>query len=269
MLGAIAGDIIGSPYIKLKIDDMDFPLFSEKSKNTEISVMTLAVAEALMRVMNAPNSEISEEKFERELIFWMQKFGRQFAKKVYYGKKFFRWINSRRPQPYESISNSAALRISAVSWAFDNLEDVERAAEIAARVTSSTDESIKYARIMAGMVFLARMKKEKKEIKNYFQEKTNLTLSKTFEEIKQDFYFMNTCPQTVSAALTAFLESENSEDTIRKAVLLGGETNATAAMAGAIAEAFSGIKILTEVEAYERLEKRLKFSLEKWEQWKN
>ena len=271
MLGAIAGDIIGSPFVRQKIDDMDFPLISEKSKITEISVMTLATAEALMYVMPVQGEGIPEDKenkFEQTLIFWLRFFGRKI-KHIHYGKKFYKWLTVDYPKSYESSSNGAALRLSAISWAFNNLEDVEKFAEISARVTHSTDEAVKYSRVMAGMVFLARMKKEKDEIKNYFQEKTGLTLSKSIEEIRPDFDFINSCPESISAALTAFLEGENFEDAVKKAISLGGETNATASMAGAIAEAFSGIKILTEVEAFEKLDKRLKYSLEKWEQWKN
>ncbi len=268
MLGAIAGDIIGSPYQNEKADT-DFPLLSENSKNTEISVMTLAVAEALMNVMKVQGEKnFSDEKFRNEVVYMMQNFGRKF-KKISHGRKFQRWINSSKPQAYGTSSNGAALRVSPLAWAFDNLEDVEKFAEISACVTHNTEEGIKYARIMAGMVFLARIKKEKADIKNYFEEKTGLTLSKTIEEIRPDFYFSTSCPVSISAAVTAFLEGENFEDSVRKAISLGGETNATASMAGALAEALSGIKILTEVEAFERLEKRLKFALEKWEQWKN
>ncbi|MBQ9419137.1 MAG: ADP-ribosylglycohydrolase family protein [Synergistaceae bacterium] len=268
MLGAVVGDVIGSPYRNEK-KDTDFPLVSEASRNTEISVMTLAVAEAIMRAIPVYGSEVTEARFEREIIFWMKFFGRKI-KHIRYGKKFYKWLTSKypRPWPYESSSNGAALRVSPVAWAFNTLEDVERFAEISARVTHNTDEGIKYARVMAGMVFLARMKKEKDEIKSYFQEKTGLELSKTLDEIRPDFNFVTTCPETVSAAVTAFWEGENFEDAVKKSISLGGETNATASMSGAIAEAFSGVRILTEVEAFEKLHRRLKYTVEKWEQWK-
>ena len=268
MLGAVAGDIIGSPFIKIR-DDSDFPLISENSRVTEISVMTLAAAEALMHVMPVYGEmNFTEEKFENDLIFWMRFLAKK-TKNIHYGKKFYKWLKVKFPRPYESLTNGAALRVSPVAWAFDNLDDVEKFAEISARITHNTDEAIKYTRVTAGMIFLARMKKDKEEIKNYFQEKTGLTLSKTLEEIKTDFEFINSCPESISAALTVFLESENFEDAVRKSISLGGEANATASLSGALAEAFSGIKILTEVEAYEKMPKRLKFSLEKWEQWKN
>lgn len=268
MLGAIAGDIIGSPYRNEKAD-ADFPLFNENSYNTEISIMTLAVAEALMRVMRVQGKKnFSEGKFKNEVIYFMKTFGKQF-KEIHYGRRFYAWIHVEKSFPYKSESNGAALRVSPIAWAFDNLEDVEKFAGIAASVTHKTETGVNYARAMAGMIFLARIKKEKADIKNYFEEKTGLTLSKTIEDIRPDFDFMTSAPETVSAALIAFLETENFEDAVRKAISLGGETNATASMSGALAEALYGIKTLTEVEAFERLEKRLKFALEKWEQWKN
>ena len=106
------------------------------------------------------------------------------------------------------------------------------------------------------------------EIKNYFQEKTGIILSKNLDELRENFEFVTTCPESISAALTCFLESENFEDAVRNSISLGGKANATASMSGAMAEAMSGMKILTEAEAFEKLEKRLKFALEKWEQWK-
>lgn len=267
MLGAIAGDIIGSPYHSEKAD-ADFPLFTENSRNTEISVMTLAVAEALMWVMPAHEKNFSDGRFKHEVIYWMKTLGKEL-KKIHYGRRFYAWIHAEKSFPYKSESNGAALRVSPIAWAFDNLEDVEKFAGIAASVTHKTETGVNYARAMAGMIFLARIKKEKADIKNYFEEKTGLTLSKTIEDIRPDFDFMTSAPETVSAALIAFLETENFEDAVRKAISLGGETNATASMSGALAEALYGIKTLTEVEAFERLEKRLKFALEKWEQWKN
>lgn len=266
MFGAIAGDIIGSPYRDEK-PDADFPILTENSRVTEITVMTLAVAEALMRTMRKPGVKFTDERFRHEVIYWMKAFGKK-SKKISFGRKFQRWLNSPRPRAYGTSSNGAALRVSPIAWAFDNLEDVEKYAEIAAGVTHNTDDGIKYARTVAGMVFLARMKKDKDDIKTYFEEKTGLTLSKTIEEIRPGFEFKTSCPETVPAAVTAFLEGNDFEEAVRKAVSLGGETNATASMAGAIAEALLGIKILIESRAFEILDRRLKFYVEKWEQWK-
>lgn len=274
MFGAAIGDIIGSPYINQKIDGTDWPLISAKiSKQTEISVMTLAVAEAIMHAMPVCPVEgrnICEAgKIQSELIFWMKKFGKT-VKNIRYGKKFYAWLHVKKSFPYESAGNGAVLRVSPVSFAFDNIMDVERFAELTARVTTKTDEAVKFARVMAGMIFLARMKKDKDEIKNYFQEHAEINFSEiSIEKIRPDFEFTTNSEKTISASLAAFLENENFEDTVRTAVSLGGQTTATASMSGALAEAYHGVRILTEVEAFARLHKRLKFTVEKFEQWKN
>ncbi|MBQ7196566.1 MAG: ADP-ribosylglycohydrolase family protein [Synergistaceae bacterium] len=270
MLGAVVGDILGSSYKRCKPENMDFPLFPKgdnQPRCTEISVMTLAVAEALMHAMKVPGNVCTAGQFRGSLIYWMRAFGRKI-KKIIYGRKFFAWLHVKAPQAYDSQSNGSVLRVSPIAWVFDNLEDVERFAEIAARVTNKNQNVVSFARVMAGMIFFARMKKSKDEIKNYFQERSGLELTKTFEELRENFDFITTCPETLSAALTAFLEGENFEDVIRKAIFLGGETTATASMAGAIAEAFYGVKISIEAEAFEKIPRRLQYTIEKWEQWK-
>ena len=272
MFGAVIGDIIGSPYVEQKIDDTNWPLISNNSKHTEISVMTLAVAEALMHSMPVcpiEGGNICEAgKFQSELIFWMKKFW-QKIKNIRYGRKFYAWLCVKKSFPYESMSNGAVLRVSPIAFTFDNLMDVERFAELSARVTVKTKETIKFACLMAGMIFLARIKKDKDEIKNYFQERSGINFSEiTIEKIRPNFEFSTACDKTITASLAAFLENENFEDTVRTAVSLGGQTTATASMSGALAEAYYGVRILTEVEAFEKLHKRLKFTIEKFEQWR-
>jgi len=270
MFGAVIGDIIGSPYRDQKIDTEaeDFRLILPQSDFTEISVMTIAVAEALMHSISSQGNIPVELDFTKNLYYYMKKFGRKF-RRVHYGRKFHAWINVKKSFPYESLSNGAVLRISPIAWAFNNLEDVERFAQAGARVTVKTDETINFARVMAGMVFLARMKRDKDEIKNYFEEQTGLNFSATIEDLRPNFEFITKCPESMTAALAAFLENENFEGAIRSALSLGGDTTATASMAGALAEAYSGTRILTEVEAFEKLHRRLQFTIEKFEQWKS
>ena len=275
MFGAVIGDLIGSPYIKneKKFDGVDSSLFSKEAKATEISIMTIAVAEALMKAMPKYGTICDGEIFQRNLFLCMRNFGKKFTH-VHYGRKFYAWIHAKKAFPYESKSNGAALRVSPIAFAFNNIMDVERFAEIASRVTTKTEESIKFARVMAGMVFLARMKKDKDEIKNYFQNRGETSLS-TLEEIEIKFNFLNientkpACCDSMAAALVCFLESENFEDCIRNAISLGGETSEIASMAAALSEAYSGVRILTEVLAFEKLNGRLQFTIEKFEQWKN
>ena len=274
MFGAVIGDVIGSPYISKQVDSTNFGLLSKESKFTEITVMTLAVAEAVMHAMPTQGIICEDEIFRRNLIFWMKKFGRKFAH-IHYGRKFYKWLHVKKSLPYESSSNGAALRISPIAFAFDNITDVERFAEIAARVTTKTDESIKLARTLAGMIFLARMKKDKDEIKNYFLEQTGINFLPTLEEFYAKFNFLSiegirtSCCDSIQAALASFIENENFENSVRTAVYLGGETSETASMAGALAETYSGVKILTEVLVFAKIHKRLRFTVEKWEQWKN
>ena len=275
MFGAVIGDLIGSPYIKNEktFDGVDSTLLSDEVKATEITVMTLAVAEALMQSMPMYGIICDGGIFQKNLIYRMKKFGQKFTH-IRYGRKFYAWLHVKKSFPYESKSNGAALRVSPIAWAFNNLEDVERFAELAACVTTKTDESINFARVMAGMIFLARMKKDKDEIKNYFQERSESSLS-TFKEFDIKFNFLNIegmrpkCCDSISAALACFLEGKKFDDSVSNAISLGGKTNETASMAGALTEAYSGVKILTEVEAFEKLNGRLQFTIEKWEQWKN
>lgn len=273
MFGAVIGDIIGSPYIDKKVEASDFTLISEESKITEITVMTLAVAEAIMHAMPTQGIICEEGIFQNNLIFWMKKFGRKI-KNIRYGRKFYAWLHAKKSFPYESLSSGAALRVSPIAFAFDNIMDVERFAELAARVTTKTDESIKIARVMAGMIFLARMKRDKHEIKNYFREKTGINFFATVEELGSKFNFLSiegiraTCSDLITAALASFLANENFEDSVHIAISLGGETAVMASIAGALSEAYSETKILTEVLAFEKLHKRLQFTVEKWEQWK-
>lgn len=274
MLGAVIGDIIGSPYDNRKFIDPDFPLISEESKYTEISIMTLAVAEALIHAMPTQGIVCEGGKFQGELIFWMKRFGRKFSR-VRYGRKFYAWIHTRNSFPYESFSNGAALRVSPVAFAFDNILDVERFAELTARVTTTTDESIKLARGLAGMIFLARMKKDKFEIKKYFQERAEINFSVTLKDFEAKFNFLSiegkrpTSSEIILAALESFIETENFEESVRTAISLGGKACEAASISGALAQAYSGVRVLTEVEAFEKLHRRLQFTVEKWEQWKN
>ena len=272
MFGAVIGDIIGRPYVNKKIDDSEkIQRLNKFSTFTEISVMTLAVAEALMRAMPVCPADGGKicvgSSFQKSLIASMKQFGKKFSK-IHYGKKFNAWIHKKNPTPYESLSNGAALRVSPVAWAFDNILDVERFAELVARVTTPTAETVKFTRTFAGMVFLARMKKEKSEIKDYFEKRAEIKFSATIEEIRPDFTFSSKCNETISAAFAAFLESENFGETMTKAISLGGETTATASMSGALAEAYFGTSISTEAETFDRLHKYLKFVVGKFEQWK-
>lgn len=268
MLGAIVGDIIGSPYEHASIKTLEFPLFSEKSHFTDDTVMTLAVARGIMEVIPKHGDTVSDKKLSSSFFASLRKLGRRFPL-AGYGKGFQGWLSAKKPHPYQSWGNAAAMRVSPVSWAFDDLETVEHFAELSAVITHNHPEGIKGAQSVAGAVFLARTGHSKDDIRAYVTGKYGYDLSRTLDEIRPDYVYSSSCPGSVPEAFTAFLEGESFEDTIRKAVSLGGDSDTIAAMSGSIAEPFWGIYTLTQVEAFERLHPYLQYLVKKWEQWRN
>lgn len=233
MLGAIIGDIVGSPYEfdDYNIKTTDFPLFSEESEITDDTIMTLAVAQGLM------NGKKDPQKTYDEMIKQMQKLGNEYPY-MSYGCNFQSWLCSDNPQPYNSFGNGSAMRVSPVAWFFDKLEDVEKFAEISALPTHNHPEGIKGAKAVASAIFLARSSKSKDEIKNYISTKYVYDLSKTCDEIRPTYYHIESCQETVPQALIAFLEGNDFEEVIRLAVSLGGDSDTLTAIAGSIAEAY-------------------------------
>jgi len=233
MLGAIIGDIVGSPYEfdEYNIKTIDFPLFFEESEITDDTIMTLAVAQGLM------NGKKDPQKTYDEIIKCMQKLGNEYPY-MSYGYNFQRWLCSDSPQPYNSYGNGSAMRVSSVAWFFDNLEDVEKFAEISALPTHNHPEGIKGAQATASAIFLARNGKTKSEIKDYIIKKYNYDLSKTCDEIRPTYHHVESCQETVPQAISAFLEGDSFEEVIRLAVSLGGDSDTLTAIAGSIAEAY-------------------------------
>jgi ADP-ribosylglycohydrolase len=257
MWGAIIGDIVGSPYEWNNINRTDFPLFSRSSHFTDDTVMTVAVAEGLM------DGRGDEKRTEAAIISSMLKYGRMFLD-VGYGGRFREWLISAAPKPYDSFGNGAAMRVSPVAWAFDDLQAVEKYAGISASVTHNHPEGIKGAASVAGAIFMARAGLGREEIKNYIEDKYRYDLSRTLDEIRPDYRFDETCQGSVPEAIIAFLESETFEDAIRKAVSLGGDSDTIAAIAGSIAEGFYGVPDDIKHLAEALLDKRLLSVMEKW-----
>lgn len=235
MYGAILGDIIGSPYeFDMGSKSKDFPLFSQNSEFTDDTVMTIAMAEAFMDVLD------DEEIIKKRLIQSMQKWGHRYPG-AGYGLRFSNWLDSDNPQPYNSWGNGSAMRVSSVAWYFDNLDTVRRMARLSAEVTNNHPEGIKGAEATASTIFLARTGSNKTEIKAYVEEQFGYDLSRTCDEIRPDYHHVESCQETVPEALTAFLEGDSFEDVIRTAVSLGGDCDTLTAIAGAIAEGFFGV----------------------------
>jgi len=229
MLGAVIGDIVGSVYEWRNIKTKDFPFFGKNCRFTDDSVMTFAVAEALM------NGGKPDDYIEA-----MKRLGRMFPK-AGYGGYFRKWLFSDERKPYNSWGNGSAMRVSPVGWWFDSLEDTEKAAEASASVTHNHPEGIKGAQATAAAVFLARNKTPKKEIKSYIENRFGYDLSRTLDEIRPGYVFDVSCMGTVPEAIIAYLESAGFKDAIRGAVSLGGDSDTLTAITGGIAEAAYGI----------------------------
>ena len=249
MFGAILGDIIGSPYefdhnnIKTK----NFPLFSRNSQFTDDTVMTIAIAEAILY------ADGDLDDLADEAVASMQKLGRLYPY-AGYGARFVGWVHSDNPKPYNSLGNGAAMRVSPVAWAFDDMETVRKAARAVTAVTHNHPEGIKGAEATAAAIFMARKGASKAEIKAYIESEFDYDLSRTCDEIRPDYRHDETCMRTVPEAFTAFLEGESFEDVIRNAVSLGGDSDTLTAIAGSIAEGFYGIDHKLKVEAVKRLD---------------
>jgi ADP-ribosylglycohydrolase len=252
MLGAIVGDIIGSPYERNGIKTTEFELFGKRSCFTDDTVMTVAVAEALQKGGEREN-----------YIAAMRKYGKAY-RDAGYGNGFAFWLDSKKPEPYGSFGNGSAMRVSPVAWWFNTLEEVEKGAEASAAVTHNHPEGIKGAQATAAAIFLARKGKDKAEIKEYIENHYGYDLSRTLDEIRPAYSFDSSCQKTVPEAITAFLESDGFEDAIRKAVSLGGDSDTLAAITGSIAEAAYGIPKEIEEQALSRLDHTLQLACLCW-----
>ena len=235
MIGAIFGDIVGSLYEFDNIKTKDFPLFAYGADFTDDSVMTLAVADALMQC----GREADRECFRRTLIRTMHDYGKAYPD-VGYGGRFLSWVlDEERSEPYNSCGNGSAMRVSAVGWYADTLGKTLELAEVSAAVTHNHPEGVKGAVVTAGAIFLARTGSSREEIRDFVTQ--YYTLDFTLEEIRPTYTFTELCQDTVPQAMQAFFESKNFEDAVRLAVSLGGDSDTLAAITGSVAEAFYGM----------------------------
>jgi len=227
MLGAIAGDIIGSVHEFCPTKSTDFSLFTEASKFTDDSVLTIATAFSLLTDGNyAENYRI---------------FGRLYPL-AGYGTRFKEWLQGKEGKPYGSFGNGSAMRVGPVGFAFDNEEDVLREAERSAAVTHDHPEGIKGAQAVALGILLARQGAEPAQIKQEISARFGYDLDRTVKAIRPEYGFDETCQGSVPEAIICFLEGEDWEQAVRLAVSLGGDADTQACMAGVLAQArFSAV----------------------------
>lgn len=232
MLGAIIGDIIGSVYEWENVKSEDFALFSRFSRITDDTVTTVAVADAILTKLSG---NIPDNK--RIYAIKLKEYGRKYPNSGY-GHNFERWLLSDSMRPYQSYGNGSAMRVSPVGFAFVTLDKVLKEAKQSAEVTHNSKEGIKGAQAVASAIFLARTGEPKETIKRYIENRFGYNLSTCLDKIRKTYQFDVTCQGSVPQAITAFLESKDYEDTIRKAISIGGDSDTIACIAGGIAEAF-------------------------------
>jgi ADP-ribosylglycohydrolase len=225
MIGAIAGDMIGSIYEHRPLKEMDFLLFRSASRFTDDTVMSLAVARALM----------AETEYGRE----MKVLGRKYPH-AGYGGNFSRWLFEDEVKPYQSWGNGSAMRVSPVGFFFNTEAETLQAAKDTAAVSHDHPEGIKGARSVALAIFLARQGNSKEVIRDRIQADFGYDLERTVEEIRPGYRFDVSCQGSVPEAIIAFLDSSDFESAVRLAVSLGGDADTQACISGAIAEAFYG-----------------------------
>ena len=224
ILGAIAGDIIGSAYEFYSTKDYNFLLLSDSSTYTDDTVMTVANADWLLT--------------RDALKGIMLDYGNRYT--AGYGGWFYGWLLNENPQPYNSWGNGSAMRVSPVGWAFGTLEETLEAAKQSAEVTHNHPEGIKGAQATAACIYWARKGKTKQQIKEYVEALFGYDLSRTCDEIRPTYEFEPSCQKTVPESIIAFLESTDFESAIRLAVSLGGDADTMGSITGGIAEAFYG-----------------------------
>lgn len=250
MYGAILGDIIGSPFeFDRGYKTKKFEFFTRGCGFTDDSVMTVAVAEALIAV--GPDAD--EKEIEDAVVANMQDWGRRYPN-AGYGGKFWHWLRDNKPKPYGSYGNGSAMRVSAAGWLYPTIERTREVARWTAAVTHNHPEGIKGAEATASCIFLARSGASKEDMRDYVEQEFHYDLSRTLNEIRPYYHHVESCQQTVPEAITAFLEAEDFEDALRNAVSLGGDTDTLAAITGSIAEAFFGIPAVLKAECRNRID---------------
>ena len=243
MIGAIAGDIIGSIYEFHNIKTTEFPLFAPGCRFTDDSVLTIALADALLS--NANYVDKLKEYYHR-------------YPDAGFGGYFSQWASSSDRSPYNSWGNGAAMRISPVGFVFDTLEETLTQAEKYTAVTHNHPEGIKGACATAASIYLSRTGQSKEIIRSYVEKTFGYDLHRTVEEIRPAYHYEISCQKTVPEAIIAFLDSDSFEHAIRLAVSLGGDCDTLTCITGGIAQAFyHGVPQIIQDQVFAILDEKL------------
>jgi len=245
MLGAIAGDIIGSVYEFDNHRGKTFPLFREDSHFTDDTILTIATADALMRGSDG----------DYDFAVKYREYGKKYPSS--YGDRFQEWIDEEITGPYNSYGNGSAMRVSPVAWHYDNLKRVLKVAEASAEVTHDHAEGIKGAQATALAILYARKGKVPDIIASDIEWLFDYDISIPVHKLRESYQYNETCQGTVPEAIRCFMEAEDFEDAIRNAISIGGDSDTLAAITGSIAEAAWGVPAWIRQEVEERLDKEL------------
>lgn len=226
MLGAIVGDIVGSIYEWDNHRSKDFPFFGQGVDYTDDSVLTAAVADALLHG-HPP---------QKSLYLWATRHPKRG-----YGGGFAQWLTTWELAPYDSFGNGAAMRVSPAALLANTLEEALELATKVTEVTHNHPEGIKGAKATAHAIFLARFGASAEEIRRTIAATYGYDMDRTVDSIRPDYRFNETCQETVPEALICALEARSFEDAIRNAISIGGDSDTVAAIAGPVAEAMFGI----------------------------
>ena len=262
MLGAILGDMVGSPYEFDRGDKTkDFgPLFGPLSSYTDDTVMTIAVADGLLKAGLIADIDTIKKAVIKSMKAWGRKY-------IYagYGSRFKYWLMLLDEEPYGSYGNGSAMRVSSVGWLYDSLEETREVARATAEVTHNHPEGIKGAEATAAAIYLARTGKSKEAIKQYVMDEFHYDLSRSLDEIRPGYHHVESCQETVPEAIMAFLEGKDFEDVVRGAVSLGGDCDTLTCIASGIAEAYYGVPRGYQIETLDRLESDMRRVYERFE----
>jgi ADP-ribosylglycohydrolase len=225
MLGAIVGDFVGSRHEFQAQKTKDFELVHDACRVTDDSILTVAVAEWILRGTDLVT------RFH-ELVAAYPRAG--------WGSMFYRWASEGHRNPYNSFGNGAAMRASPTGWAFHSVDDTLAAAADSARVTHDHPEGIKGAQATALAIYLARTRHDRALIRREITDRFDYDLARTVDTIRPTYHFDETCQGTVPEAIVAFLDAEDYEDALRNAISLGGDADTLACITGGIAHAYFG-----------------------------
>lgn len=244
IFGSIIGDITGSAYERRGTswqgNWQEIDLFPEKARFTDDTVLTIATADALLQAAHLAEraqallESPTNPNFASKYAFWGNKYP-----DAGYGQSFRKWLKSENKEPYNSLGNGSAMRVSPVAWVAKSLDEAERLAKASANPTHNHPDGVRGAQAVASAIFLAKEGKSKEDIKAYVSGKYGYDLDRTLQGIRDSGYrFSSRCPTSVPEAIIAFLESDSFEETIRKAIWLRGDADTQAAIAGSIAQAY-------------------------------